>query len=82
VNEPLTELAFVPDLIDVVEVDADRLGRPAAAAGPPDKLDAGIDALHIVVVVGAADRPGTDVVVFQLRGGIRTAGRSRRLTRP
>ena len=46
----VAKLAFMPDLIDVVEVDADRLGRPAAAAGPPDKLDAGIDALHIVVV--------------------------------
>jgi len=58
----------VPDLIDVVEVDADRLGRPAAAAGPPDELDAGVDALHVVVVVGAADRPGADVVVLQLGG--------------
>ena len=58
----------MPDLIDEVELGADRLGRPATAPGPLDEPDAGVDALHIVVVVGAADRPGADVVVFQLGG--------------
>jgi len=61
------ELKFVPDQMDVVEVGADRLCR-RHRPGPPDELDAGVDALNIVVQVGAADRPGADVVVFQLGG--------------
>src|SRR5579859_5844738 len=70
----VAKLAFVPDLIDVVEFHADRLGRPVAAPGPPDELDAGVDALHVGVVVGAADRPGADVVVCQLGGGLPPGG--------
>jgi hypothetical protein len=70
----VAELALVPDLIDVVEVLADRLRRPAGTPGPPDELDAGVDALNVIVIMGTGDRGGADVVIFKLGGCLPAAG--------
>ena len=65
---PVAELGLVPDEVDVVVLLADGPGRPGAPAGPPDEVQAGVDAVHVVVQVGAADRPGADVLVGELGG--------------
>ena len=68
VRVALAELELVPDQVGVVVVGVDRAGRPPAAAGAGDQVDAGVDAADVVVEVYPAQHRRPDVLVRQVAG--------------
>jgi len=67
----------VPDEVDVVELGADRLGRPGSAAGSTDQVEAGVDASDVVVQVFPGERAGADVFEVEFGGCCPSGGHAK-----